>query len=246
MELDLYDKNGWVGIIARGDYIDDLEQPQLTYTKELLDTGEADQCLKDKMIEELKSEETLACVTLRALLQQAEAPVYVTDCAGDPREAIWKWDDPNPEPTPEDKMAWAGVERILDSKATKRESPKPTKDEMARARAYIKSMDWQFAKTMPQWPHWYVRRENGSAREFDFVNRLIKKSGYSDKWGKRRDSYLVIGKFKYWIIEDVLNRAAPVSNEEVRKRGLRWLARHGKKIGPWGRLINVKKRRRKQ
>ena len=244
MELDLYDKNGWVGIIARGDYIDDLAQPQLTYTKELLDTGEANQWLKDKMIEELKGEETLACVTLRALLQQAEAPVYVTDCAGDPREAIWKWDDPDQEPTPKDKIAWAGVERILDSKETKTQSPKPSKDEMARARAYIKSMDWKFAKTMPQWPHSYVRRENGSAREFDFVNRLIKKSGYPDKWGKRRDSYLVIGKFKYWIIEDVLNRAAPISNEEVRKRGLRYCARHGKKIGPWGRLISVKKKRR--
>ena len=31
---------------------------------------------------------------------------------------------------------------------------------------------------MPHWPHWYVLREDGSAREFDFVNRLIKKFGY--------------------------------------------------------------------
>jgi len=79
---------------------------------------------------------------------------------------------------------------------------------------------------MPQWPHWYLIREEGSAREFDFVDRLIKKCGYQDVWGKRSDYYLVIGKFKYWVIEDVLNRAAPISNAEVRKRGLKYLARH--------------------
>jgi hypothetical protein len=63
-------------------------------------------------------------------------------------------------------------------------------------------------------------------------------------WGKRLDYYLVIGRFKYWVIEDVLNLAASLSNADVRRRGLRYLARHGKKIGPWGRLINVKKRKR--
>ncbi len=96
---------------------------------------------------------------------------------------------------------------------------------------------------MPQWPHWYVGREWGSAREFDFVGRLIKKFGYQDIWGKSRNSYLVIGRYKYWVDEDCLNRAAPLSNEEVRKRGLRYAARHGKKIGPWGRLISIKKKR---
>ena len=73
---------------------------------------------------------------------------------------------------------------------------KPSKDDIARARAYINSMDWRFARSMLQWPHWYVFREDGSAREFDFVERLIKKFGYEDTWGKRTDSYVVIGKFK--------------------------------------------------
>src|SRR5438093_5541892 len=88
---------------------------------------------------------------------------------------------------------------------------KPSKEELARARAYINSMEWEFAKSMPQWPHCYVLREDGSAREFDFVNRLIKKFGYPDKWGSRTDFYLVIGKFKYWVIEEVMNLAAPIS-----------------------------------
>jgi hypothetical protein len=128
-------------------------------------------------------------------------------------------------------------------KKTIKKLSKPSKDEIARARAYINSMDWRFARSMPQWPHCYVFREDGSTREFDFVARLIKKFGYSDPWGRRTDFYLAIGKFKYWVIEDCLNRAAPISNAEVRKRGLRYAARHGKKIGPWGRLISVKKSR---
>jgi hypothetical protein len=127
--------------------------------------------------------------------------------------------------------------------ASKKRMTKPSKDQIARARAYIKSMDWRFSRSMPQWPHWYIVREWGSARKFDFMGRLIKEFGYRDRWGNRNDSYLVIGKYKYWVIEDVLNRAAPISNPEVRKRGLRYLARHGKRIGPWGRLISVKKKR---
>jgi hypothetical protein len=121
---------------------------------------------------------------------------------------------------------------------------KPSKQEIAWARAYINSMEWKFAKSMPQWPHWYVLREDGSAREFDFVNRLIKKFGYPDKWGTRTKYSFVMGRFKYWVDEDCLNRGAPISNEEVRKRGLRYCARYGKKIGPYGRLISARKIKR--
>ena len=128
-------------------------------------------------------------------------------------------------------------------KLSKKKSARPSKNEIARARAYINSMDWQFAKTMPQWPHWWVLRENGSAREFDFVKRLIKQFGYRDPWGSRTRYSFVMGRFKYWVDEDCLNRGAPISNENVRKRGLKWLARRGKKIGPYGRPISVKKRR---
>ena len=82
---------------------------------------------------------------------------------------------------------------------------------------------------MPQWPHWYVLREDGRARKFDFVNALIKKFGYPDLWGNRTKYYMALGKFKYWIEDNVLNRAAPISNAEVRTRNSKWLARTGKK-----------------
>jgi hypothetical protein len=46
------------------------------------------------------------------------------------------------------------------------------------------------------------------------------------------------------VIDNVLNRAAPISNAEFRKRGERWLARRGMKVGPYGRPISVRKRKR--
>jgi hypothetical protein len=116
---------------------------------------------------------------------------------------------------------------------------------LARARRYIQAGNWTFSKSMPQWPHWYVLREWGKARDFDFVKRLIEKCGYTDVWtkGKPPGSYLVIGNFKYWVLGHVLNRAAPISNAEFRRRGLRWLSRHGKVLGPYGRAIDATKPR---
>ena len=118
---------------------------------------------------------------------------------------------------------------------------RPTSQERERASQYLDTMKakWRFAKTMPQWPHWFILRKEGSGREFDFLERLIKRCGYGDPWGKRHDFYLVRGKFKYWVLDDVLNRAAPIPNAEVRRRGERWLKRHGMKVGPYGHAIHA-------
>lgn len=129
-----------------------------------------------------------------------------------------------------------------DTNKARRNLAKHGTSQLARARADINSMDWEFAKSMPQWPRWYIIRNRRNARAFDFIDRLIYDFGYADTWDDRTNWYLVIGKFKYWIDENVLNRAAPISNAEFRRRGLRYAARHGKRIGPWGRLISVKKK----
>jgi hypothetical protein len=33
-----------------------------------------------------------------------------------------------------------------------------TEEDMARLREYIKSVEWRFAKTMPETPHFYTKR----------------------------------------------------------------------------------------
>src|SRR5438067_7113378 len=108
MTLDLYDKNGWIGIVARDEGITDLEQPHLSAVLECLQNGGADQELVSEMIDELEGEKGLACTTLLEMLKQAVPPIIISDTSGDPR--VEKFDDPNQQPSAEQEEAWAGVE----------------------------------------------------------------------------------------------------------------------------------------
>ena len=102
-----------------------------------------------------------------------------------------------------------------------------TPKDLARVREYIAAFDWKFAKTMPQWPHWYVVRDWGRKRDFDFFAKLIDKNGNIDQWGQNHWKYLVVDHFKYWVCDDVLNRGKPKSNAWVIKEGKKYTARHG-------------------
>jgi hypothetical protein len=104
------------------------------------------------------------------------------------------------------------------------------KKDLDRVRAYIAASDWRFAKTMPQWPHWYVVRNWGHQRDFDFFARLIDKDGYIDSWGQKRWKYLVVDDFKYWLCDNVLNRAKPKLNAWVIKEGKKYVAKHGSRL----------------
>lgn len=97
--------------------------------------------------------------------------------------------------------------------------------DLNRLRAYISSVRWQYAKTMPQWPHWYTIRgwKPEKQEEFDYFAGLIQRIGYIDPWQENQWHYLVVDEFKYWVIEDVLNRAAPKSNAQVVADGERYL-----------------------
>jgi len=115
-----------------------------------------------------------------------------------------------------------------------------TKDERRWAREFIETQVWQFAKTMPQWPHWYIiAGEGNSHRDFRRLAQLIEAYGQPDKWGRETRLYLRIAKFKYWVMEDVINRATPIASSEVRRRGEVWMRRHHKRVGPYGRLVSV-------
>lgn len=66
---------------------------------------------------------------------------------------------------------------------------------------------FQFAKTMPQMPHWYTLRENWNDDEFVKVVKLIRKYGYIEKrsWGKEY-TYFEIDGFKYWTMGEPINK----------------------------------------
>jgi hypothetical protein len=89
------------------------------------------------------------------------------------------------------------------------------------ARSYIANVRWQFATTMPQWPHEYTVRDWALGRDRAFVGlvELIHSKGEVKPWPKHSESpryhhaYLVIDDWQYWTMGSpvqettVINRA---------------------------------------
>ena len=90
------------------------------------------------------------------------------------------------------------------------------------AHDYIAEVRWQFAKTMPQWPHEYTVSEWRPELHDDFVAfaTLIRVTGIVKPWP--RDSaapryhhtYLEIGEWEYWTM------GAPLGETTVINRAL--------------------------
>lgn len=80
-------------------------------------------------------------------------------------------------------------------------------DKIKEIKKEIAEQEWIFAKTYAKTaPHEYIVRKS-NPKFFDKMKKLINKEGYGAPW---RDGtiykYLKIGKYKYWCIEDILNR----------------------------------------
>jgi hypothetical protein len=79
---------------------------------------------------------------------------------------------------------------------------------VASARHFIKAVRWQYAKTMPDWPHEYTikawRPELTAA--FEAFCRFILAEGSVEAWPPApamtiyRNHYLAIGQHKYWAM----------------------------------------------
>ena len=89
------------------------------------------------------------------------------------------------------------------------------------ARDYIAEVRWQFAKTMPQWPHEYTVREWRPDLEatFEAFAALTRSDGVVKPWPadspapRYHHRYLAIDGWDYWIMDgpiaetEVINRA---------------------------------------
>lgn len=74
---------------------------------------------------------------------------------------------------------------------------------------FINGAKWIFAKTMPEIPHYYIVRDNLSENNkklFDEFDVFIKKNGYAKMFYSKQYTYFNIGNYKYWVIENILNR----------------------------------------
>jgi len=76
---------------------------------------------------------------------------------------------------------------------------------MTELKNAVATLDWRFAKTMPQWPHWYIVR---CPEIEDVYVELFHATIMHGKWEyflKRPQQYLYLGDgFKYWRMTDFL------------------------------------------
>lgn len=103
------------------------------------------------------------------------------------------------------------------------------------ARAYIAEVRWQFAKTMPQWPHEYTVKAwvPELAGEFEAFARLIVTEGVVIPWPpppaapRYHNHYLVIGDLKYWAMGPRGDADAPAEMTVINRSDIElnpWLA----------------------
>jgi hypothetical protein len=76
------------------------------------------------------------------------------------------------------------------------------------AAAFIQQVRWQFAKTMPDWPHEYTIKSwrPELMADFEAFCQLIETPGVTEAWPPApahpiyHNRYLVIGSYKYWAM----------------------------------------------
>ncbi len=80
--------------------------------------------------------------------------------------------------------------------------------DLAAARRYVATVRWQYARTMPQWPHEYTVKEwrPDLAEDFAQLCRLIARCGVREPWppppaaARYHHPYLTIDGKKYWAM----------------------------------------------
>lgn len=86
------------------------------------------------------------------------------------------------------------------------------------ANAFVDAQTWHFAKTMPQWPHWYcLRAETPDIAAFKAFVRHIEEAGYQAEfrpanraaWAVRW--YLDIGPHHYWTMDATVDQTTLIN-----------------------------------
>ncbi len=86
----------------------------------------------------------------------------------------------------------------------------PDIKEYIQLEKFINRGHWKFAKTMAEIPHYYIVRDYLSENDkklFDKFEIFVKKNGSAEKFFSKEYTYYRIGNYKYWFVENILNRA---------------------------------------
>ncbi len=77
---------------------------------------------------------------------------------------------------------------------------------------------FQYAKTMPEFPHHYtLRKKWASEQDFWDVVQFIRDNGYREKWGGRWYTYLDINGQRYWTMGAGLQATILINRAEIER-----------------------------
>jgi hypothetical protein len=115
---------------------------------------------------------------------------------------------------PPDSLSWALVLANVSSIAAMAFTIDDT-------RRYIAQVRWQFAKTMPQWPHEYTVREwrPDLEQEFSEFVALIRREGIVKPWppdvgvSRYHHTYLEIDGWDYWSMGEPIAETTVINRE---------------------------------
>ncbi|HPQ81201.1 MAG TPA: hypothetical protein PLZ86_05700 [bacterium] len=90
-------------------------------------------------------------------------------------------------------------------------------DDLKRIKAYIDAVEWRFAKTMPEIPHYYTVlswRPDLQDDFFHFVN-YIHTHGYMAEFEGKDYKYLNVDGHKYWTMDWPLEETTLINRAEI-------------------------------
>ena len=71
--------------------------------------------------------------------------------------------------------------------------------------AWVKTLEWRFAKSMAAIPHWYSIKwwlEEDAHEKYANFARLIQSEGVDERFYSKTYRYLYLDGFKYWTMSD--------------------------------------------
>jgi hypothetical protein len=83
-------------------------------------------------------------------------------------------------------------------------------------KAFISKECWTFAKTMPQWPHWYLVRAKCDDDTFSKFVSFIYTNGYVRAWHDREFTYLDIDDYSYWTTGNPVDQTTIINRAKAK------------------------------
>jgi hypothetical protein len=91
-------------------------------------------------------------------------------------------------------------------------------NDFERARRFIRSHDWHFAKTMAHIPHWYcLRSEHNDHAAFKWFVSFIRENSREGKFYSKTYHYFYLDGYKYWDMDPTPEACDLVNRDKYKK-----------------------------